>query len=92
MTLGLELGFCLDGVVVRFGVGVWVLIQVKVCISIMISARVLVEVSIMFVVVVGVIVGVEVVDWFGLGVCNCVRFWALVGDGVEVRVCFVVVV
>ena len=92
MTLGLELGFCLDGVVVGFGFGVRVLIWVMVCISIMISARVLVEVSIMFVVVVRVIVGVEVVDWFGLGVCNCVRVWALVSDGVDVRVRFGVVV
>ena len=77
---------------VGFNAEVRVLILVKVCIRIMISARVLVEVSIMFVVVVGVMVGVVVVDWFGLGGCICVRFWALVGDGVRVRVHFVVVV
>ena len=77
---------------VGFGVEARVLILVKVCSSIMISARALVEVSIMFVVVVGVMFGVVVVDWFGLGVCICVRFWALFGDGVRVRVHFVVVV
>ena len=76
------------------GLEVRVLIWVKVCSSIMISARVLVEVSIMFVVVVVVVVmvGVVIVDWFGVGVCICVRVWALVGDGVRVRAHFVVVV